>query len=277
MIRYGWIRSRGNDMGQLAGKVAIVTGAASGIGRATAKLMASEGAQVLATDINEDDLRSVVDEITTSGAEATAMPVDVTDEAAVEAMIGEAMKRYGRLDVLHNNAHTGQPDDVNVVTNSRETWDRVMAGTLYGVVYGCKYGVPAMLATGGGSIINMSSNAYLGGDVVRVAYAAAKSAVNSVTLYTATAFGKQGIRCNAVSPGVLVTPRVLALYPPALRQIILDHVLAPRLGEPEDGARLAVFLGSDASSYINGQIISVDGGLNSHLGVVPQLTAAMSE
>lgn len=263
-------------MGQLDGKVAIVTGAASGIGRATARLMAAEGARVLATDIDEAGLQTLVDEIKASGAEAAAMGVDVTDEAAVKSMIDAAVDRWGRLDVLHNNAHTGQLDDVDVVTTSRETWDKVLAGTLFGVVYGCKHGVPAMLAAGGGSIINMSSNAHLGGDVVRVAYAAAKSGVNSVTRYTATAFGKRGIRCNAISPGVLVTPPVLALFPPALKQILLDHVLADRLGEPEDGARLAVFLASDASSYINGQIISCDGGLNAHLGAVPQLSAAMA-
>jgi NAD(P)-dependent dehydrogenase (short-subunit alcohol dehydrogenase family) len=263
------------SMGQLEGKVAIVTGAASGIGRATTRLMAAEGARVLAADINEQGVHELVDEVTTGGAEAAALRVDVCDEAAVQAMIAAAVSRWGRLDVLHNNAHTGQLDDTDVVRTTRETWDRVLGGTLFGVVNGCKHGVPALLASGGGSIINMSSNAYLGGDVVRVAYAAAKSAVNSVTRYTATAFGKRGIRCNAISPGVLVTPPVLAQYPPALQQILLDHVLADRLGKPDDAARLAIFLASDASSYINGQIICCDGGLNAHLGAVPQLSAAM--
>jgi NAD(P)-dependent dehydrogenase (short-subunit alcohol dehydrogenase family) len=263
-------------MGQLDGKVAIVTGAASGIGKATTALMAAEGARVLAVDINEKALAAVVDAIKATGAEATACRADITEEAQVASMIQTAVTRYGRLDILHNNAHTGQDDDIDVVSNSRDVWDRVMAGTLYGVVYGCKYGVPAMLANGGGSIINMSSNAYIGGDVVRVAYAAAKSGVNSVTKYTATVFGKKGIRCNAISPGVLVTPPVLKMFPPSVREVILEHVLAPRMGEPEDGARLAVFLGSDAASFINGQIISCDGGLNAHLGAVPQLVRAMT-
>ena len=263
-------------MGQLEGKVAVVTGAASGIGKATAALMAAEGARVLAADINEQELAGVVSAINAAGAEASACHVDITDEAQVATMIHAAVTRYGRLDILHSNAHTGQDDDINVVSNSRDVWDRVLAGTLYGVVYGCKYGVPAMLATGGGSIINMSSNAYLGGDVVRVAYAAAKSAVNAVTQYTATAFGKQGIRCNAIAPGVLVTPPVLKLFRPGVQEIIAEHVLAPRMGEPEDGARLAVFLASDAASFINGQIISCDGGLNAHLGAVPQLLRLMT-
>ena len=263
-------------MGQLDGKVAIVTGAALGIGKATTELMAAEGARVLAVDINEKALAAVVGAIKATGAEATACRVDITEEAQVASMIQTAVTRYGRLDILHNNAHTGQEDDIDVVSTSRDVWDRTMAGTLYGVVYGCKYGVPAMLANGGGSIINMSSNATLGGDVVRVAYAAAKSGVNSVTKYTATVFGKKGIRCNAISPGCLLTPAALRSFRPGFREIIEEHVMAPRMGEPEDGARLAVFLGSDAASFINGQIISCDGGINSHLGPIPQMLRAMT-
>jgi NAD(P)-dependent dehydrogenase (short-subunit alcohol dehydrogenase family) len=230
---------------------------------------------VLAVDINEKALAAVVDAIKATGAEATALRADITEEAQVASMIQTAVTRYGRLDILHNNAHTGQADDIDVVSNSRDVWDRVMAGTLYGVVYGCKYGVPAMLANGGGSIINMSSNASTGGDVVRVAYAAAKSGVNSVTKYTATVFGKKGIRCNAIAP-LLLTPAALRSFRPGFKEIIEEHLLAPRMGEPEDGARLAVFLASDAAWFINGQIISCDGGLNAHLGAVPQLVRAMT-
>lgn len=266
-------------MRQLEGKAAIVTGAAAGIGLATAKLMAAEGARVLAADINENGLAAVVDSIKAAGAEATACRTDITDEAQVAAMVETAVQRYGRLDILHNNAHTGQPDDIDVVSNSREVWDRVMAGTLYGVVYGCKYGVPAMLANGGGSIINMSSNATLGGDVVRVAYAAAKSGVIAVTKYTATVFGKRGIRCNAISPGVLVSPGAEKTFDrlPGMKELIEDEVLAPRMGRPEDGARLAVFLGSDAAEFLNGQIIACDGGLNSQLGSVPRMRRLMKK
>lgn len=264
-------------MGQLDGKVAIVTGAASGIGKATAALMAAEGARVLAADINEAALAALVDTIKATGAEATACRVDITDEAQVASMIQTAVTRYGRLDILHNNAHTGQPDDIDVVSTSRDVWDRTMAGTLYGVVYGCKYGVPAMLANAGGSIINMSSNATLGGDVVRVAYAAAKSGVIAVTKYTATAFGKRGIRCNAISPGVLVTPSALKTFErvAGMKELIAEHVLAPRMGKPEDGAHLAVFLASDAAEFINGQIISCDGGINTQLGTVPEMLRLM--
>jgi len=262
-------------MAQLENKVAIVTGAASGIGRATAKLMAAEGARVLVADIDESGAGAVVGEIAAAGGQASALRVDVRDEAAVKAMIEAALDLYGRLDILDNNAHTGRAEDTDIVATTRETWDAVLAGTLFGVVYGCKHGVPAMLRTGGGSIINVSSNAYLGGDFVRVAYGAAKSGVNSVTKYTATAFGRQGIRCNVMSPGVLVTPAVLSQYPGELA-VVAEHVMAPRMGEPEDGARLAVFLGSDASSFINGQLISVDGGLNVHLGAVTQLHALRS-
>jgi NAD(P)-dependent dehydrogenase (short-subunit alcohol dehydrogenase family) len=250
----------------LDGKVAIVTGAAQGIGQASAKALAAAGAKVVIVDVNAEGAKTAADEITAAGGQVAALSADVSIEDHVADMIRSTVDRWGRLDVLMNNAHSGQPDDIDVVSTTRDTWDSTFACTLFGVVYGCKYGVPAMIENGGGSIINVSSNASLGGDFTRVAYAAAKNAVVSVSKYTATAFGKQGIRCNILSPGVLVTPPVLELFPANLRDALLSFVMAPRLGAPEDAAGLVTYLASDESTFINGQHISVDGAMNTVLG-----------
>jgi NAD(P)-dependent dehydrogenase (short-subunit alcohol dehydrogenase family) len=261
------VDTRRDEMSQkLDGKVAIVTGAAQGIGEAAATALAAAGAKVLIADINIEGAKVAADKITAAGGEAAALGVDVSEEDDVREMISTAVDRWGRLDVLMNNAHSGQPDDTDVVSTTRETWDLVFACTLFGVVYGCKYGVPAMIQNGGGSIINVSSNAALGGDFTRVAYAAAKNALVSVSKYTATAFGKQGIRCNVVSPGVLVTPPVLELFPAELRDVLLSYVMAPRLGTPDDAAGLVTYLASDEAIFINGQDISVDGAMGTAMG-----------
>jgi NAD(P)-dependent dehydrogenase (short-subunit alcohol dehydrogenase family) len=251
---------------ELRGKVTVVTGAAQGIGRATATALAARGASVLAADLNTAGAESAASAIADDGGNALAYTVDVTDEHGVGAMIADTVDRWGRLDVLVNNAHTGQADDTDVVSTTHDCWERTLAGTLFGVVYGCKYAVPAMIANGGGSIVNVSSNAALGGDFTRVAYASAKAGVVSVTRYTATAFGKRGIRCNAVSPGVLLTPAVFRVLPDDMRQSLLTYTMATRFGAPEDAAGLIAFLASDVSEFINGQVISVDGAMNTALG-----------
>lgn len=261
-------------MGRLEGKIAIVTGAAQGIGKASAKALAAEGAKVLLADINGAGAEAAAAELEALGGTAAGYFADVSQEDQVAGMIEAALQRWGRLDVLMNNAHSGQNEDIDVVTTTRETWDKVFGGTLFGVVYGCKYAIPAMLKTGGGSIINVSSNATLGGDFIRVAYGAAKSGVISVTKYAATAYGQLGIRCNILSPGVLVTPAVLNHYPPVMRELVAGAVLSPRMGVPEDAGGLVVYLASDESSFINGQTISVDGGLNTHLGLAMDMKKA---
>jgi NAD(P)-dependent dehydrogenase (short-subunit alcohol dehydrogenase family) len=260
---------------KLDGKVAIVTGAAQGIGHASAKALAAAGAKVVIVDINAEGAKTAADEIAAAGGQVAAIGADVSNEDDVADMIRSTVDRWGRLDVLMNNAHSGQPDDTDVVSTTRDTWDRVFACTLFGVVYGCKYGVPAMIENGGGSIINVSSNASLGGDFIRVAYAAAKNAVVSISKYTATAFGKQGIRCNILSPGVLVTPPVLELFPANLRDVLLSFVMAPRLGAPDDAAGLVTYLASDESTFINGQHISVDGAMNTVLGAAVEMHKIM--
>jgi NAD(P)-dependent dehydrogenase (short-subunit alcohol dehydrogenase family) len=258
-------------MGLLDGKVAIVTGAAQGIGRASALALAAAGSRVLVADINESGAADTVKEIAEAGGVAEAIVADVSKEAEVERMVATAVAKWGRLDTLMNNAHSGQRDDVNIVTNSTETWEKVFSVTLYGVVFGCKYAVPAMLKNGGGSIINVSSNATLGGDFTRVAYGAAKAGVTSITKYVTSAFGKEGIRCNTLSPGILLSPTALGYMPPPMLEAMEGFVCAPRMGQPEDAGGLVVFLASDASAFITGQHISVDGGLNTTLGASHEL------
>lgn len=262
---------------ELGPKVAIITGAAQGIGQAAANTLADRGANVLVADIDGDGAESVAAAINADGGTAVPHTVDVTEEKQVKAMIAEALRRWGRLDVIVNNAHTGQSDDTDVVSTTRECWDLTLAGTLFGVVYGCKHAVPAMIETGGGSIINLSSNATLGGDFTRVAYAAAKAGVVSVTRYTATAFGKDGVRCNALAPGVLVTPAVFRVIPEDIQGSLLAYTMSSRLGTPEDAAGLIAFLASDDSEFINGQTISVDGAMNTVLGPSVFLHQKLSE
>lgn len=254
-------------MGQVDNKVAIVTGAANGIGRASAIALATEGAKVLLADINPIAGIETVEAIEKAGGIAKFIRTDVSDEGQVKGMIDQAITLWGRLDILMNNAASGQRDDIDTVTNDRETWDRTFGATLFGAVYGSRHAIPVMIKNGGGSIINVSSNATINGDYVRVAYAAAKAGVNSLSMYNALVFGKQGVRSNVISPGVLVTEPVLRLYPEELRKAMADFVPSPRMGSPDDAGRLAVFLSSDAASFINGQVISVDGGLSASGGL----------
>lgn len=258
-------------MAVLDGKVAIVTGAAQGIGRASALALAAAGARVLVADINERGAADTVKEIVEAGGIAEAIFADVAVEADVERMIAAAVTKWGRLDTLINNAHSGQLDDANIVTTPKETWDKTFAGTLFGVVFGCKHAIPAMIKNGGGSIINVSSNTTLGGDYGRVAYSAAKAGVTSITKYVTTAFGKEGIRCNTLSPGVLLSPSALGYMSTEMVDTLAGFVCAPRMGQPEDAGGLVVFLASDASVFINGQHISVDGGMNTPLGASHEL------
>lgn len=256
-------------MGRLDGKVAIVTGAASGIGRASALAMADEGAWIAVADIDLRGAEDVVADAQRRGGTAMAIEVDVADPAAVEHMVRRTVDELGRVDVLFNNAAVLTPDvrarDTDVVDLDLEVWHRTMAVNLTGPMLGCRFAVPEMRKRGGGSIINSSSAAAGLADVVRCAYGTSKGGLNSLTRYVAAAFGKDGIRCNAIAPGVVLTPAVRALQSDdALAEFALHHT-TPRLGTPEDVAGLAVYLASDQSGFLTGQVLTVDGGLSCHL------------
>lgn len=252
-------------MNRLEGKIAIVTGAASGIGRATAHRVAAEGARTIVADLDEAGAKHVADEIATQGGEATPVQADLADSDSVRAMIGQAITTYGGLDILHNNAaatRLAATRDLPVSVADPAVWDETMQVNLRGALVAIQAAVPHMIARGGGSIINTASGAGLTGDLRNPAYGASKAALISLTRYAATEFGKQAIRCNAISPGFIVIPGKPGRE--AVEATMLRHHLTPRLGRPEDIAALVVFLASDESAFITGQNICVDGGLLAH-------------
>ena len=200
--------------GRLEGKVAIVTGAASGIGRVSAMTMAREGARVVVADRNGPGADAVAAQIRASGGESFAICTDIAIEAEVRAMVAAAVDTWGALHVLHNNAALTDASmhskDITVVDLDVETWDLSMAVNARGAMLACKYAVPRMIEAGGGSIINTASNQALAGDLSQTAYGAAKGAVVTLTMSVATAFGRQGVRCNCISPGAIRTPSLVS-------------------------------------------------------------------
>jgi len=253
----------------LENKVAIVTGAASGIGEATARRFAREGAMVVVADIRGAKAEAVAKAIAEGGGEAGSIEVDVADAASVAAMVDYAVGRYGRLDVLFNNAGTLRPG--TAVELSVEDWDFVMGVNVRSVFLGAKYAVPHMVAQGGGSIINTASISGLHGDGGAVCYAASKAAVINLTRALSTDHGPQGVRVNAICPGTIETPPVRRMMaePAVLERNVMAHALR-RLGRPEEIAAAALWLASDESSFVSGEAIVVDGGLRaqSPLGVL---------
>lgn len=241
-------------------KSVVVTGAGSGIGAATAARFAAEGATVLAADIDLDAVTAVVAKIVADGGAARAIRTDVADADDVQAMIAAAVEHHGRLDVLHNNAYWG-PINTTVVDISLDDWRRTVDVTLGGTFLGCRYAIPAMLANGGGAIVNMASTAALMGARQFAGYAAAKGGVVSLTRAIAMDYGRQGIRANAVAPGLIKTPATVpVLADPARKEVMTAQLLVDRFGEPEDIAAMVSFLAGDEAGYINGQVYSVDGG-----------------
>jgi NAD(P)-dependent dehydrogenase (short-subunit alcohol dehydrogenase family) len=249
---------------RLEGRIAIVTGGAGGIGSATARRFTQEGAKVLVADINEASAELVAGQI---GGETSAAGYDAADPASIEAMIALAVSRYGRLDILHNNAALTAPEivqsDTTAVGIPLEVWDAVMAVNLRGYLAACKYAIPVMLSQGGGAIINTASGSGLVGDLSRIAYGASKAGAIAITRSIATQHGRQGIRCNAIAPGLILTEATQKAVP-ELVSIISHHVLTPRLGRPEDVAAVAAFLASDDAGFINGETIRCNGGSLEH-------------
>lgn len=244
----------------LEDKVAIVTGAGSGIGEASARRFAQEGALVVVADIRAGKAEAVAQAIVAEQGEAIAVEVDVADPASVEAMVRRAVERYGRLDVLFNNAGTLRPG--TAVELSVADWDLVMNVNVRSVFLGAKFAVPHMVQQGAGSIINTASVSGLHGDGGAVVYAASKAAVINLTRALSTDHGPQGVRVNAICPGTIETPPVKRMMAEAgaLERNVNAHALR-RLGRPSEIAAAAVWLASDESSFVSGEAIVVDGGL----------------
>jgi len=233
---------------------------------------------VAIADLDEPGGALAAAQIVEAGGEAIAVGVDVADETSVVELFARVRARWGRLDVLDNGAALTDPDhqraDSAVADLDELVWQRTLSVDLTGTMLCCKHAVPELVASGGGSIINISSNSALGGDLTLTAYAAAKAGVNSITRSVATAYGKSGVRCNTVSPGGIRSPSLAANVPAEVVAMMADQCLLPELGQPQDVADLCLFLASDESRYITGQVIRVDGGLLSHLPHVAGLRAA---
>lgn len=248
---------------RLQGKVAVITGAASGIGQQAAFLFAGEGARVVIADMNDSAGETTVSEIKSAGHEALYVHTDVSRATDVEHLVRTAQKTYGKLDVMFNNAGIFPDADGSVVDTSEQVWDLVMNVNLKGVFLGCKYAVPAMLAGGGGSIINVASFvALMGAAVPQIAYTASKGGVLSMTREIAVEFARKNIRANALCPGPVDTPLLASiLSDPAKRQRRLVHIPPGRFARAQEIAYAALFLASDESSFVNGATFVVDGGI----------------
>lgn len=245
----------------LKSKTALVTGGGSGIGRAISMTMAREGAKVTVADYNENFGRECVAQIEQAGGTAIFVKVDVTDEAQVKSMVDEAIAAFGRLDIACNNAAVSRGSGP-IHQFTKDTFEQTIEMCLTNTWLCMKYEIEAMLTQGGGSIVNISSNASLRGQAFNTAYATAKSGVNILTKSSAAEYGDKGIRINAISPGVIRTPGLEKYFDeqPKMAEGLKKVAVMKRLGEPEEIAEAVVFFASDRASFITGQLLSVDGG-----------------
>jgi len=247
-------------VGRLDGKVAVITGAAGGIGREAAILFSSEGARVCVADMAAESGEKTAAEC----REAFFCEADVSDPASVQALYAETARRYGGIDVLYNNAGIMPADDDSILTTEPDAWERVQAVNTRGVYLCCKYGIPHLLERGGGSVINVASFvALVGAATSQISYTASKGAVLSMSKELGVQFARQGVRVNALCPGPVETPLLLRIWSetPGAAERRLVHVPMGRMAKPREIVNAALFLASDESSYVNAATFVVDGGL----------------
>ena len=251
-------------MGRLNGKVAIITGSGGGQGEAAAKLFAAEGAKVVVSDVNDEGGTAVVGAIEADGGSAIYQHADVSRADDVEALVSRATSHYGQLDILYNNAAiwSGRDIDNFVTALEEENWDRIIGINLKGIYLCCKFGIPALIASGGGSVINTSSVAgIMGSRNATHAYSASKGGVVSLTRAMAMSYARDNVRVNAICPGGVDTPMVASMMNTEQRaeRFAASHPLG-RMGTPEDIAYYALYLASDESSWVTGTVVPIDGG-----------------
>ncbi len=252
---------------RLRDKVILITGAGSGMGRLAALTFAREGARVVAADVSARAGEETVAEISREGREALFVAADVSREDQVRGMVKRAVDRFGRLDVLYNNAGIFPEEDGSVLEVDEAVWDKVMAVNLKGIYLCCKHGIPALLDAGGGSVINVASFvALVGCTVPQDAYTASKGGVIALTKSLAVQFGPRRIRANAIAPGPIETPLLTSwlLANPEAKKRRLDRIPMGRFGRPEDIVQMALYLASDESAWVNGSVLVVDGGITSN-------------
>lgn len=250
--------------GRLQDRIAIVTGAAGGIGAATAARLAADGATVVMADID----KSRVSQEAAKVPGAVPMAIDLTSEAEVQAMVKSIAAQFGRIDILHNNAaiqsEAQRQQDLDVVNLDTAAWDMAMSVNVRGAMLMCKNAIPHMIASGGGSIIHSASGFGVAGEATLTAYGASKAALIQLNRMVATQYGRQNIRSNCVVIGFVLTEMAIESTPGIVKDILASHHLTPELGRPEDVANVVAFLASDESRFITGAAIPVDGGFTAH-------------
>jgi NAD(P)-dependent dehydrogenase (short-subunit alcohol dehydrogenase family) len=259
--------STAEDGMRLRDKVVFVTGGGSGMGRAAVEIFCREGARVAVAEVSEEACEAAAAAAREAGGEAFAVRCDVTSEAEVRAAVAATVERWGRLDVLYNNAGIMLEEDGSVVDTDESAWDRTLGVNVKGVYLCCKHAIPEMLRGGGGSVINIASFvALVGCSVPQDAYTASKGAVIALTKSLAVQFGPRGVRSNAICPGPIETPLMTAwlLSDPEAKQLRLARNPTGRFGRPEDIVNAGIYLASDESTWTNGATLVVDGGITSN-------------
>lgn len=248
-------------MARVQGKVALVTGGASGIGLSAATLLAKEGARVVIGDFNVEAAKEAAANIKSAGGEAVGIFLDASKEESIKEAVEFTVHQYGTITVLFNNVGLTNPKkDLDVVNIDLDEWDRIMNVNVKSVLLGSRFAIPHMIEAGGGSIINTASMAGFTGDSFRSAYGASKAAVVNLTKYIAEQYGKNNIRCNGVAPGLILTPAAKNNLPGPVLDIFGKFNALPYHGEADDIGYTVLFLASDESKFITGQTIQVEGG-----------------